>query len=253
MRLRKRLVLGILLAAMSGPTWAEDAVEPAAIDALRKMGAHLATLDRFAVQADTEMEIVLDDEQKLLIGGEITYQVSRPDHLRVDLVTDVVKRQLYYDGKQAAFVAPEEAYYALIENPPSTIHDLLAEAAQKYALSFPAADLFEWGTPDEPVDEVTEAFLVGKATIAGQETDHWAFRTEDQDWEVWIGTQGSPLPLRVSLTDRHDPARPRYIATYAWTEQGEFGDDIFNYAPPEGARRIDFLAAAPPDDAGKQP
>ncbi|MBD9527571.1 DUF2092 domain-containing protein [Paracoccus sp. PAR01] len=251
----KTHITALLLAAtLSGPAFAQDPIEPAAIEALHAMGAHLAGLQTFALTSQTEMEVVLDDDQKLLIGGTVQYQVQRPDHMRIDLKTDVIDRQLYYDGKTVSYVSPTEGYYAQIENAPPTIKEVLDYTADTYSVSFPAADLFQWGTKDEPIDQIKEAFKVGTATINGAQTDHWAFRTDDQDWEVWLRTDGTSLPARISVVDRQDDARPRFVATYSWDEQAKPASDIFTYQPPEGAKQIDFLETelAPDDETEPQ-
>lgn len=245
-----KAALALLACLAAGPGLAQD-IEPAAIDALRAMGRHLAMLQRFEVTADTAMEVVLDSDQKLLIGGTVFYQVRRPDGLRIDLATDVVHRELYYDGKTAAYVSPDEGYYALIEDPPPTIADLLAQAAGRHGLSFPAADLFAWGGPDEPVDQIHEAFLVGPAMIGDVPVNHWAFRGPDQDWELWIRRDDPPLPLRASLVDRDELARPRFTTSFAWKEQAEIPDAVFSFAPAEGAKQI-MLGSVPVEGTTQQ-
>ena len=223
----------------AGPA-ADPAVDPAAREALRAMGRALEALTSFEVTAETTIEAVLDTDQKLLIGGTATYQARRPDHLKVTLATDVVERAFFYDGASAAYVAPREGFYALVEHPAPTIRGMLDEAAARYGLAFPLADLFAWGAPDVPEPPIEAAFRVGPAVVEGHQTEHWAFRGPARDWELWIRAEGAPLPLRLSTVDRSDPTRPRFTATLAWTEAKDFPDALFTYAPPPRASRIDF-------------
>lgn len=218
-----------------------DLVDPASIHALEDMGSHLAALESFSVTAKSQMEIVLDTDQKLLIGGTTDYSVRRPDHLMVDLTTDVVHRVLYYDGASAQFVAPEEEYYAEVEDVPGTISELLQQMAARYSVTFPAADLFAWGTPDAPVDLVQEGFYVGPATVDGVAAEHWAYRTADQDWEVWLQAEGDPLPLQISLVDKEDLARPRFSMQLSWNTGASFADDAFEFTPSDGMSQITFI------------
>lgn len=221
-------------------------VEPASIEALEKMGDHLQALKTFRLKATTTTEVVLDNDQKLEIGGTATYEVRRPDRLRVDLATDTMHGQLVYDGKTIVYASPDQNVYARVPAP-ATIKDTLAEAAQKYNLAFPLADLFSWGTDDAPLDLIREGFLVGHAYLYGKETEHWAYRGVDQDAEIWIATEGPPLPLKISLVDKGDLTRPRITSTLEWSENATIADDVFSYKPPEGASKIKFLA----EGAGK--
>lgn len=216
------------------------AIEPEAIAALTRMGDHLASLKSFEIDTRSQMEVV-DGDQKLSIEGGGTYEVQRPDRLKIDLRTDSLRRDFIYDGKTVTYVAPNENFYATFDAPP-TIKETLKDAAQKYGLSFPLADLFNWGTKDAPFDEIKEGFLVGKAYIGGQETDHWAFRGRDQDWEIWIRSEGTPVPLKASLVDLLVPTHPRFSIEMNWVEAKTFPDGTFAFQPPPDAVQIEFAS-----------
>lgn len=240
MYLKTTVATAILAIGVTPGLAAEEIVEPASVSALQQMGKTLAALETFRLGADTSMEVVLDTEQKLTIGGTAMYDVRRPDGLRISLDTDVLQREFYFDGQQAIYVSPAEGHFAVVENPPATIAELLEVASQKYGLNFPAADLFIWGTDHEPVDQITEGFLIGPAMVNGHATNHWAYRTETQDWEVWIQAEGDPLPLRISYIDRTDPALPRFSATYSWDTGASIAAESFSYLPAPEMQQIEF-------------
>jgi hypothetical protein len=218
----------------------EPRIEPGSIEVLKKMGEHLQSLQTFAFKATTTTEIVLDDDQKLEIGGTATYEVRRPDRLRIDLATDSVHGELIYDGKTVVYASPDQHVYAQVPAP-TTIKDTLEEAAQKYNLTFPLADLFSWGTEDAPISLIKEGFFVGHAYVNGKEAEHWAYRGADQDAEIWIATEGPPLPLKISLVDKEDLTRPRITSVLEWNEKADIAADTFQYRPAEGSQKIKFL------------
>ena len=226
------------------PATKPPAIEPASIAALKRMGAHLVTLRSFEIAAMISIEYVLDNDQKILIGGTSRYRVRRPDRLRIDLTTDVVDRVFQYDGKDLVVTAPKENYFARL-GAKATVRETLAWAAQTFGIEVPLADLFDWGTPESSEASIREGFRVGKARIGGVECEHWAFREAELDWEIWIRTGDSPLPLKLSTVNIADPSRPRYEAVLAWTEGAEFADDIFLQSPAADAKRIEFLPLAP--------
>lgn len=217
-----------------------ERVEPESLDALRAMGEAIASMGTFELKSATSVEVVLDDEQKLLIEGTADYKARRPDGLRIDMTTDVLRRELVYDGKTATFVAPGDGFYGKFDAPP-TIKEMLEKAADDFDLAFPLADLFDWGTPDAPIDEILRGFRVGQAFVDGARTDHYAFREEDQDWEIWIAAEGPPLPLKYSIVDRLDPAAPRFQATLRWTRLETIPASTFEFVPPSGASEIGFM------------
>ncbi|HEX2885464.1 DUF2092 domain-containing protein [Vineibacter terrae] len=229
-------------AAPSAP--AAPALEPAAVEALKRLGEHLLTLQSFEITSVIAFDYVLDNNQKIQIGGTVRHRVRRPDRLRIDLATDVLDRVFQYDGKTLTVIAPKESYYAQVDAKP-TIKETLAWAAQNFGVEMPLADLFDWGTPDAPHSRVREGFRVGKASIGGVECDHWAFRGPGHDWEIWIRTGDAPLPLKLSIVNTSDPARPRYEAILTWTEKADVADDVFVHAPAADAKRIEFQPVAP--------
>ena len=226
------------------PAAKEPAVDPASIAALRRMGEHLVSLRTFQIEASISIEYVLDNNQKILSGGTSLYRVRRPDRLRIDLSTDVLDRIFQYDGKHLVVTAPREKFYARLEAKP-TVRETLAWAAQTFGIEVPLADLFDWGTPQASEASIREAFRVGTARIGGVECVHWAFREDEIDWEIWIRTSGTPLPLKLSIVNTADAALPRYEAVLAWTESAEFPDDLFIHTPTDDVRRIEFLPLAP--------
>jgi hypothetical protein len=261
---RRRLIAALLVAgifamalAATETSWAQTppaqpqntATKPPVLDvesiaALKRMGQHLASLKSFEIAATISMEYVLDNNQKILIEGTSRYRVHRPDRLRIDLSTDVLDRVFQYDGKDLVVTAPKEKFYARLEAKP-TVRETLEWAAQTFGIEVPLADLFDWGTADAPEGDIREGFLVGKSRVGGVECEHWAFRQADADWEIWIRTGEVPLPLKLSIVNTVDEARPRYEATLSWTESSEFPAAIFTEPVVPDAKRIDFLPLAP--------
>jgi hypothetical protein len=74
-------------------------VMPDALNALERMGEHLKTVKQFTLSAAVTSEDVLDDGEKVMIGGDITYHVKSPDRLSLDVTTDKRERHYFYNGK----------------------------------------------------------------------------------------------------------------------------------------------------------
>ena len=81
---------------------AASAVDPAAVQALRDMGAYLQTLQRFAVHSAVTGERVLADGQKLQHSASATLDVERPYRLRALMRTAASQRQLVFDGRSVS-------------------------------------------------------------------------------------------------------------------------------------------------------
>ena len=71
-----------------------NAVDPASIQALKDMGAHLLTLTRFQVSTGLTGERVLADGQKLQHTARAELDVARPNRLRSHFQSPVHTRNL---------------------------------------------------------------------------------------------------------------------------------------------------------------
>lgn len=213
------------------------AVEPEALQALQRMSAYLGTLGAFEVKAQTALDLVLDDGQKVQIDGVTTYKVRRPNGFVIETTTARKARQFIYDGRKFTVYAPQLGFYAQVDAPP-TIRQTLDAAYDRYGIVLPLDDLFRWSEPGERAAKLTSGFRVGDALIDGALTDQYAFRQDDVDWEVWIQKGDQPLPRKVVIVDRADAARPAYSTRLAWTLNPALGADAFAFHPAKDALPI---------------
>jgi len=202
------------------------------------MGAALRALDHFGLKAETSTDYVTDSGQKVSVDGHASYRVRMPDHFVAMVGNDRQEREFYYDGKTLALWSPKLKYYTVIDQVPPTIGELVAQMANK-GIDLPLPDLFLWGTPQAPLESVSSAFLVGPATLDGEETDHYAYRQPGVDWQVWISRKTS-LPAKVTITSAADATLPSYSARLHWDAAANANGD-FAFKPPADARRIEFV------------
>lgn len=213
-------------------------VEPEALAALQRMGSYLGALTSFGVKSEASLDLVTFDGQRLAVGGVATYKVRRPNGFVIDVNTDAKKRTFYYDGKTFTIFAPELGYYARAAAP-ATIAQTLDVLYDKFGLSLPLEDLFRWSDPTlHRADTLKSGFRVGPATIEGVATDQYAFREGDIDWQIWIQHDGQPLPRKLVIIDRTDPAYPAYTAVLTWDVSPTFADDDFVFHPGPDAKLI---------------
>jgi hypothetical protein len=246
----RRVLLGFVALACvfevhSESSRAEDAqvavqqVMPDAVAALERMGEHLKGLDQFTLSAATTSEDVLDDGEKVMIGGNITYRVKTPDRLSLDIVTDKRERHYFYNGKTVTVYAPALKFYSVFAAP-DTIAKTIDEAEEIYRVEVPLADLFYLGTKGSKADasNIVSAFYVSDSVVNGAVCAHYAYRTATAHFQVWIHKEGEPLPCKIVRDIADDPARPQYTAVLTWQTNETFAEDVFNFTPPADAKMI---------------
>lgn len=213
------------------------AVEPAALDALDRMGAYLRTLDSFEIRSDATIDEVLESGQKLQLASTIHLRVRRPDRLWAEMASDRKTREFFYDGKTFTLWGPRNKLYASF-SAPATLIELVERAEGRYGIVLPLADLFRWGTEPTRREAIRGAIHVGPARLGDVPCDHFAFRQEGVDWQVWIQKGDSPLPRKLVITTTDEEAQPQYISELDWNLAPALNDKMFIFEPPPDSYRI---------------
>jgi hypothetical protein len=218
-----------------------NTVEPEALAALQAMGAFLASLDTFGLHSDFSTEFILDNDQSIEVDGQTDYLVDRPTGLKVELSSDFGSREFYYDGKTLVVVSPSDNAYGAVDAG-STIKEMLESVSYHLGIEVPLADVFDWGTDDAPTQAITEGFFVNTVALPDDSVaTHWAFRTEEKDFQVWIQDGEQPLLRRILIKDKTQPGQPAFEANLTWDLKATPTAADFTYTPPEDATDLQFL------------
>jgi hypothetical protein len=244
----KKLVPALLLSLMVSGVCAQSAttaapaanpVDPAAIQALKDMGAYLQSLKRFSVATDLTGERVLADGQKLQHSAAADLDVAAPDRLRARMASARSQREIYYDGKTVTLYTPAQKYYSSVAFS-EPLRGLVARLEERYGVEVPLADLFTWGTPAAPIDKIESAMNAGQDLVNGNVCDHYAFRQGNIDWQLWIAAGDKPLPCKLVITNRGDEARPQSVSLMTWNLKPAFKDAAFTFTPPKGSTAVEL-------------
>lgn len=247
------MALALAGAGLAGvPAAGQEAVmDTAAINALDRMGRYLNGVREMEVNAAITIEYVLDDGQKVQNSASADLVAVRPNRLRLAVNGDRHQRLFLYDGKTFVLWAPTLRYYATAPAPESIVQ-LADTLEERFNIELPLVDLFRWGTPQAPLSDITAARDLGPAAVGGITCQHYAFRQDGLDWEVWIQKGEHPLPRRLVLNTLTDDARPQYTATYTWNLAPSYNNDSFTFVAPPDARAIAWSEARPVYAPGQQ-
>ena len=242
---RKILALSLLAMALAAPsanaqTAPAAAVDPASIQALKDMGAHLQTLKRFSVATEVTGERVLADGQKLQHTATAKMDVQRPNKIRALMKSARSTREIIYDGKTVTLFTPAQKYFSTVAFT-ETIGGLIDKLEARFGVEMPLSDLFLFGTPEAPLDKIESAMNAGQDFIDDDLCDHYAFRQGKVDWQIWITVGSKPLPRKLVITNRADEARPQSVHMIDWNLKPTFKDSVFKFTPPKGATKVELV------------
>jgi hypothetical protein len=225
----------------------QQAIDPQAIQALERMSMFLRQQKSFSVKTNTETDYVLEDGEAVTLTAHGELYVERPNRIRANVFSERKPRQFFYDGKNFTIYSPRVGYFSTVKAPP-TIIELADTLHDTYGLELPLVDLFRWGSTEASFDEIESARYIGVAKIDGIDTDHYAFRQEGLDWQIWIQRGPQPLPRKIVMTTTDDPAHPQHAVELAWTLDAKHDPRMFAFAPPRDAKQIRIAKLLPQQD-----
>jgi hypothetical protein len=245
---RPRTSTAMPAVAGADPIPNEGIIEDGAIDALKEMSTYLSSLNTVGITTQGTIDAVTGDGQRIQLDGSTSYKIRRPGFV-IDYNSDIKSRRFIYDGKTFTVYSPKLGFYATVPAPP-TNREVLETIYNKFGIALPLEDLFRWADASyaDRLQALRSAYEVGTATIDGVPTDHYAFREADVDWEIWIQQGDQPLPRKLVIVDRTDPARPTFTTRMAWSVNPTFSDADFTFTPDANAKRIQLATFQGPGE-----
>jgi hypothetical protein len=235
--------------AMQDPIANEGVIEDEAVEALKEMSNFLMTANSLQIVSNGSLDVVTNSGQRIQLDGKTTYKVRKPAGFVIDYESDIKSRRFLYDGKNFTVYSPKLGFYSTVPAP-ATNREVLKTIYDKFGIALPLEDLFRWadGSHADRIQALKGAYNVGPATIDGVLTDHYAFREDDVDWEVWIQQGDQPFPKKLVIVDRNDPAKPTFIARLQWTMNPTFSDADFAFVPDANAKKIQMATYKGPGE-----
>ena len=99
------------------------------------------------------------------------------------------------------------------------------------------------------IEGVMSGSYIGTGFVNGVECHHLAFRQAKVDWQLWVQTGDSSLPMKYIITSKWVTGAPQYSVRFQdWNTKPEISADRFVFLPPEGAKKLDEI---PIDEMGE--
>jgi len=234
------LRIAVLAAVLAFATAQARADEAFARERLKAMSDYLGAQATLAVDFDASLEVVTAEGQKLLLASSGSLTMARPDKLRVTRASGFADAEIVFDGATLTLIGKSANVYAQVDVP-GTIDQLVDVLRDTYHRPLPAADLLLSDVNAALSEGVSDVKDVGYGVIGGQECDHFAFRSEHVDWQIWISQDDRPLPCRYVITTRDVEGSPQYSIEFrGWTTGHNVAPETFAFANPTGAQKIEL-------------
>lgn len=233
----------LVLAIVPGMAFSAEQVDPDADRILRTMSDYFGATEAFSMNADISNEVMTYSGQKLQLGSASSIVMQRPDKFHVTRKGMFADLEFIYDGKLLTLYGKKLNIYSQLQVDGDT-DDAIRTVERETGLNAPGADLL-FSDPYQVLSSgiVSSAYL-GIDYVNGIECHHLAFREKTLDWQIWVQTGVTPLPMKYIITSKWQAGAPQYTVQFRnWNTNPESNARLFKFSLPQGAQKLAGLKA----------
>lgn len=226
---------------------AADEISEEATEILRSMSDYMGSLENFSYTFDFDLEVLLMNGQKGQVSSSGEFKARRPDGFRFARKGGEKGAVIYFDGAAITIYSKKMNVYFQVESP-GTIDDAINKL-REFGIEAAGADLIFADLYDGMMEDVLSAEYWGLAVVDGIETHHLGFREGEVDWQIWVQTGETPVPIKYIITTKWMTGAPQTsFRLRNWNLNPDFDSEFFQFTPPEGSTQIETFSL---DDIGE--
>jgi hypothetical protein len=154
------------------------------------------------------------------------YTVRRPNRF-YGKMTGGLGLEVWYNGKTVTIASHPHKVFAQAPMP-ETIDRTLDALAERYDMPLPMGDLFYGAAEKALLSDTTTGGYVGTDNVGDTPCVHLAFKDVGVEWELWLPTQGDPVPRRLKIVQKRRTGQPMVDLVFtAWDLAPQVTDATF--------------------------
>ncbi len=224
--------------SLPGSPALSDELDPIAL--LYNMSNEIAKLDRFIVTGEAYVDARLAEGQIIEHASKVTVRVKRPSSMRMTNQTSEGLKEIYFNAGVLTVSTQPQNYYAQAEIPEG-IGAAAEFATRELGIDAPLIDLLMKNVSENLSKDARSIDYLGTSLIRDAIYNHIGIRGPEIDLQIWIPVDGPALPAKMVMTSKWEAGSPRFVAFLNWEVNPEIKADSFEFTPPEGAIKIQFL------------
>jgi hypothetical protein len=227
-----------VLAVMSGaPVLAQD-LDPQTL--LKKMSDQIASLDAFVVVGDAYADARLPEGHIIEHTSEVTLKILRPNGLRLTNRSSEDSKEIYINEGVITVSTQPRNFYAQTEIPIG-IEAGVEFALEELDIDAPLLDLLARDVGENLSKDASGLRYLGTSLVRGEIYHHIAIRSPEIDLQIWIASEGPPLPGKIVMTSKWEGGSPRFTAFLDWDTDPKIPTGSLEFEPAADAVQIQFV------------
>ena len=212
-----------------------------AIDVLKSMSAHSASLDQLVITGTTVSDARLPGGLMVSNPSEVKVTIDRPGSLYISDFDGIEKKEIFFHEGSLSVFSSKNKYYGQTEIP-GEIEAAAEYVLEELELEAPVMDLIYRDISDHLLNsDDSIIYLTDKSRIDGTDCHHIAIRGPEIDLQLWVAEGDKPVPRRIMITSKWEGGAPRFVASLRWNLAPDIDQAIFRFTPPKGSTNIGFV------------
>ncbi len=236
--IRLNATVSILVGAFATSASAQE------IDAkpmLEQMSAEIAGLDSFIVHGDAYADARLDAGQIIEHSSQVTLRLRRePGSIRITNRNAEDTKEIFFDDGSLSVYSTNDNFYAQTDSPRG-VESMLDFAVNEVSIEAPLLDFVSANVADGLLQDADEVRYLDTSLIRNEIFHHIGISSRDVDVQIWIASEGRPLPGKLVISSKWEGGSPRFVAFFKWDTDPDFPRDLFKFDPPGDAVAVEFL------------
>ena len=205
---------------------------------LKSATDYLASLQSFSYTAQTSLESVSNDNEKIVFDSKVDVSIKRPNKIYAQK-TGYEALNFYFNGNKIVGYNSAKQKYATADEPGDL--DKLVKVLSTYQIEAQMSDFITSDPYAILTADVESSRFLGVAMVAGVKCHHLAFRQNNIDWQLWIEASTKPLIKRFMVTSKGLTGSPSYTVTInQWKSNPVLDDALFEFKAPAASQLVEF-------------
>lgn len=211
---------------------------------VEKMSAKLGGAKEFSVTTvEARQEVKPDGSSAPVNLTRHTTLRRGPDRLYSTVDGDR-HNEVWYDGIGLTVVVHNDKIFGQARMP-ETLDKTLDSIHERYGVPVPVADYIYTNPAKALLADTTTGGWAGRETVDGVAADHVAFKDKGVNWDIWIPSQGDPVPLKASAQFEENPRLKKIdLAFKEWNFAPTIAEDRFKPTVPSDYEGVALIQRA---------
>ncbi len=199
---------------------------------------YVGGLDKFAFDAVTVNDDMLDDKILVEVKHRVVVKADRPGDMMVDISGDTKNRRIYLHQGIFTMYDKENNYFAVLKTP-KTIDDTLDFIFDRYDIKTPLANLL-YSDVAERLKPQSKGYYFGIRNVGKTLCDYVGFANSKEELQLWIARGKNPVIRKFIIIDKTGKRELRSTTILRWYKNSKSRPDQYVFKAPHNALKANI-------------